>query len=157
MTQIAQGAHAYIFQEPGQVYRVQADDVATVQVIYGAPSALITLTAQSQTFGPYDSPAKLKVSANTAACEYTLIRAHYAELTQQQLAGGAVGVLASNNAGGAIEPDGEVPSLGGPGSSVAFVNDLTTGGTTAALSAEMGKTLQASKLGASADAIADVL
>jgi hypothetical protein len=66
-------------------------------------------------------------------------------------------VLASNNAGGAIEPDGDVPSLGGGGSSVTVVNDLTTGGTTAALSAEMGKTLQTNKLGANADAIADVL
>ena len=45
----------------------------------------------------------------------------------------------------------------GGGPSVTVVNDLTTGGTTSALSAEMGKTLQASKLGASADAIADVL
>jgi lysophospholipase L1-like esterase len=43
------------------------------------------------------------------------------------------------------------------GASVTVVNDLTTGGTTSALSAEMGKTLQASKLGANADAIADVL
>ena len=113
MTQIAQGAHVYLFPEPGQVYRVQADDVATVQVLYGAPSAVITLTAQSQTFGPYDSPAKLKVSANTAAAEYTLIRAHYAELTPEQLAGGAVGVLGSNNMGGVVEPDGDIPSLDG--------------------------------------------
>lgn len=113
MTQIAQGAHVYLFPEPGQVYRVQADDVATVQVLYGAPSAVITLTAQSQTFGPYDSPAKLKVTANTGPAEYTLIRAHYAELTQAQLDGGAVGALASNNAGVVIEPDGDVPTLGG--------------------------------------------
>jgi len=113
MTQIAQGAHVYLFPEPGQVYRVQSDDVATVQVLYGAPSAVITLTAQSQTFGPYDSPAKLKVTANTAPAEYTLIRAHYAELTPEQIAGGAVGVLGSNNSGGVVEPDGDVPTLGG--------------------------------------------
>lgn len=113
MTQIAQGAHVYLFPEPGQVFRVQADDVATVQILYGAPSAVITLTAQSQTFGPYDSPAKLKVTANTAPAEYTLLRAHYVELTQAQIDGGAVGALASDDAGGVIEPDGDVPTLGG--------------------------------------------
>ena len=141
MTTIAQGQHAYIFPEPGQVYRVQATGVATVQVIYGAPSAVITLYGNSQTFGPYDSPAKLRISANTASADYTLLRANYAELTAAQVAGGAVGVLASNNSGGVIEPDGDVPSLGGGGSTT-IVNDLTTGGTTSALSAEMGKTLK---------------
>lgn len=153
MTQIAQGAHVYLFPEPGQVYRVQADDVATVQVIYGAPSAVVTLNAESRTFGPYDSPAKLKVSANNGAAEYTLIRAHYAELTPGQLAGGAVGVLGSNNAGGVVEPDGDVPSLGW-----AVTLPAMTAAATAGTAPEKTAHLTAiGALGNTADAIADTL
>lgn len=127
MTTIAQGQHAYIFPEPGQVYRVQATGVATVQVIYGAPSAVITLDGNSQTFGPYDSPAKLRISANTATADYTLLRANYAELTAAQVAGGAVGVLASNNSGGVIEPDGDVPALGGSVASTSITDSTAAG------------------------------
>lgn len=113
MTQIAQGAHAYINITPGQTYRVQADGVATVQVLYGAPSSTVTLTAESRAFGPYDADVRIKITATTGAAEYTLLRAQYVELTQAQIEGGAVGALASDDAGGVIEPDGDVPTLGG--------------------------------------------
>jgi hypothetical protein len=73
MSDISQGNFAKIVLNPGDVYRVITGGVATVAPAYGAPAGTTTVTASSQTFGPYGVNAKLIVTATTGACQVTKI------------------------------------------------------------------------------------
>jgi hypothetical protein len=72
MADLAQGYHANVVLQPNEALRVEADGTTTVQALYGAPDGTTTLTSQSQTFGPYGVPAKLKVLVVTGSATYQL-------------------------------------------------------------------------------------
>jgi len=93
MADISQGNHANLILAPGDVYRIVTGGVATVLAVYGAPEGTTTVTAASQAFGPYDAPAKLKVTATSGSCSYAVdqvdaLGANRAigQLTQQSMA-----------------------------------------------------------------------
>lgn len=71
MSDLAQGLSAKVPLNPGQVLRVSTPGVATVAALYGASQGG-TVTANSQTFGPYSVPALLRVTATTGTVTYGL-------------------------------------------------------------------------------------
>lgn len=89
MADISQGNHANLILAPGEVYRIVTGGVATVLAVYGAPAGTTTVTAASQAFGPYDAPAKLKVTATSGTCSYAIDQ---------------VDALGANRASGALTP-----------------------------------------------------
>lgn len=71
MSDLAQGLSAKVPLNPGQVLRVSTPGVATVAALYGASQGA-TVTANSQTFGPYSVPAMLRITASTGTATYGL-------------------------------------------------------------------------------------
>ncbi|MBB3193940.1 SGNH/GDSL hydrolase family protein [Roseateles terrae] len=73
MSDLAQGLSAKVPLNPGQVLRVSTPGVAVVAVLYGASQGA-TVTANSQTFGPYSVPAMLRITATSGTTSYGLER-----------------------------------------------------------------------------------
>lgn len=71
MSDLAQGLSAKVPLNPGQVLRVSTPGVATVAALYGASQGG-TVTANSQTFGPYSVPAMLRITATSGTTSYGL-------------------------------------------------------------------------------------
>jgi hypothetical protein len=70
MPDISQGNHANLILAPGDTYTISTVGVAQVVAAYGAPAGTTTITAGTQTFGPYGVPAKLRVNATTGTASY---------------------------------------------------------------------------------------
>lgn len=75
MSDLSQSQTASLVLNPGDAYRISTGGTATVKVIYGAPSGTTTITANFATFGPYDAPAKLDVTAVSGVASYSLLAA----------------------------------------------------------------------------------
>lgn len=73
MSDLAQGAHAKLILNPGDVYRVSTAGSASVAVAYGAPAGTTTVTNTTQDFGPYQAPAKLILTAGSGGASYRLL------------------------------------------------------------------------------------
>ncbi|WAC75361.1 hypothetical protein OU995_11945 [Roseateles sp. SL47] len=73
MSDLAQGLSAKVPLNPGQVLRVSTPGVAAVEALYGASQGA-TVTANSQSFGPYSVPALLRVRATSGTVSYGLER-----------------------------------------------------------------------------------
>jgi hypothetical protein len=70
MSDLSFGNFANVVLNPGQILRVGTGGVATVLMNYGGPAGTTVLTAQTQDFGPYDVPAKLRVTATSGVVSY---------------------------------------------------------------------------------------
>lgn len=70
MPDLAQGYSADIVLNAGDSVRVSTTGQATVTSAYGAPAGTTTLNANTQLFGPYGVPAKLRVTAVSGAANY---------------------------------------------------------------------------------------
>ncbi len=70
MPDLAQGYSANIVLNAGDSVRVSTTGQATVTSAYGAPAGTTTLTANTQTFGSYQVPAKLRLTAVSGSCNY---------------------------------------------------------------------------------------
>lgn len=70
MADLSQGNFANVFLQPGESLRVSTGGQATVASAFGAPAGTTTINANSQLFGPYAVPAKLRVTAVSGACSY---------------------------------------------------------------------------------------
>jgi len=70
MPDLAQGYSANVVLNAGESVRVSTTGQATVTSAYGAPTGTTTLNATSQTFGPYQVPAKLRVTAVSGTANY---------------------------------------------------------------------------------------
>lgn len=89
----APGSKGEVVLSAGQKVRVSTGGVATVRSDYGAPAGTVTLTANTQDFGPYGVPAKLTVTHTSGATtSYTQISDDPAALTAAQVAALGAGV-----------------------------------------------------------------
>ena len=70
MSDLAQGYSANVVLNAGDSVRVSTTGQATVAAVYGAPTGTTTINASSQTFGPYQVPAKLRVTAVSGTANY---------------------------------------------------------------------------------------
>jgi len=70
MPDLAQGYSANVVLNAGESVRVSTTGQATVTSAYGAPTGTTTINASSQTFGPYQVPAKLRVTAVSGTANY---------------------------------------------------------------------------------------
>lgn len=70
MPDLAQGNFANVILSPGDSVRVSTSGQATVSAEYGAPAGTTTINANTQLFGPYGVPAKLRVTAVSGAANY---------------------------------------------------------------------------------------
>jgi hypothetical protein len=70
MADLSQGNFANVFLQPGESLRVSTGGQATVASAFGAPAGTTTINANSQLFGPYAVPAKLRVTAVSGSCTY---------------------------------------------------------------------------------------
>ena len=75
MSDLSQSQTASLVLNPGDTYRISTGGTATVKAIYGAPAGTTTITANFATFGPYDAPAKLDVTAVSGTASYSLLAA----------------------------------------------------------------------------------
>lgn len=75
MSDLSQSQTASLVLNPGDTYRISTGGTATVKAIYGAPAGTTTITANFATFGPYDAPAKLDVTALSGTASYSLLAA----------------------------------------------------------------------------------
>lgn len=77
MADLAQGYHANIVLQANERLRVEADGAGTVEVIYGGPAGTTALNGESQTFGAYGVPAKLKLTTTSGNMSYRLVVDEY--------------------------------------------------------------------------------
>ncbi|MFG6441121.1 SGNH/GDSL hydrolase family protein [Roseateles sp. LKC17W] len=70
MPDLAQGYSADIVLAANESVRVRTSGQVTVTSAYGAPAGTTTLNANTQLFGPYGVPAKLRVTAVSGAANY---------------------------------------------------------------------------------------
>lgn len=70
MPDLSQGSSADVVLDASQSVRVSTTGQATVTSAYGAPNGTTTLNANTQLFGPYGVPAKLRITAVTGGASY---------------------------------------------------------------------------------------
>lgn len=70
MPDLAQGYSADIVLNANESVRVRTSGQVTVTSAYGAPAGTTTLNANTQLFGPYGVPAKLRVTAVSGTANY---------------------------------------------------------------------------------------
>lgn len=97
MSDLAQGYSANIVLNAGDSVRISTTGQATVAGVYGAPAGPTTLNATSQTFGPYQVPAKLRLTSVSGT-------ANYASPTQVP--------VTVDQSSGAVNPPGAVSGAG---------------------------------------------
>jgi len=102
MSDIAQGARAKLIINPGEIYRIGTAGVATVVRAYGEAAASTTITANTQTFGPYTTQTKLVVTANIRRCSITPMGGSVG----QTVAAAVSGTLGVGNVLTAVPPSG---------------------------------------------------
>lgn len=73
MANLSQGQSASLVLNPGDSYSISTTGTATVRGAYGAPTSTTTLTAQTQTFGPYGANAKLEIVAVSGSASYNIL------------------------------------------------------------------------------------
>lgn len=87
MSDLAQGSHANVFLQPGQVCRVAAAGVVRVTMLWGGPAGVTDVAANTRDFGPYGVPAKLRVDAMAGPAGYQIPGADaMAELVEDEVA-----------------------------------------------------------------------
>lgn len=70
MGTLTAGARAKVLLSPGRSLRVTAPGTAVVSMRFGGPEGDTTITAGTQTFGPYDVQASLSVTATSGSVSY---------------------------------------------------------------------------------------
>jgi large repetitive protein len=92
MADLSPGSHANLILDPDDVVRVTASGQTTVEALYGAPAGTTSLNAQTQDFGPFGAPSKLRVTASSGRTSYEMLGALDAGAGSPVQAAGARGV-----------------------------------------------------------------
>lgn len=103
MPTISYPQEAKIIIQPGESFRVTAAGTAQVKTIFGAPDGTVTITAGTQTFGPYMTEAKFELKATAGQVEYYEVID-----TPATLPPGAVGNASFDSSGRLLDASGAV-------------------------------------------------